>query len=57
MHNTLHNLDSSVCKTCEGKGCLIIKNAYDPSYEEIEQCPSCGGAINKVSDTEDFGPN
>ncbi len=57
MHKTLHSLDSSVCKTCEGKGCLIIKNAYDPSYEEIEQCPTCGGVLNKVLNTEDFGSN
>jgi DnaJ-class molecular chaperone len=45
------------CYYCSGTGTLVIKNAYDPEYEKLEECPQCGGrgVVPVVGD--DYGPN
>lgn len=51
------NRTMSRCQYCGGSGCLVIKNAYDPTYKEVEPCVKCGGSGVESAPVDKYGPN
>lgn len=45
------------CGNCGGSGSLVIKNAYDLTFEAVEVCLVCNGTGYVIEEEKSFGPN